>query len=96
VKSNPLERYQLNFSGSFPVVVVTGFDQLSGCQFHDGSGVAFNFVANGSRAWKAHGPASDRVFRKSSRSSCVPRGSLHGGDDLVGSWIENEILAGHE
>ncbi len=46
------------------LVVVTGFDQLSGCRFHDGSGVTFNFVANGSRAWKAHGPASHRVFRK--------------------------------
>jgi hypothetical protein len=32
-------------------------------QSHDESGVAF-FVANGSRAWKAHGPASHRVFRK--------------------------------
>jgi|HubBroStandDraft_4_1064222.scaffolds.fasta_scaffold49282_1 hypothetical protein len=46
------------------LVVVTGFDQLSGCQFRDGSRVTFNFVTNGSRAWKAHGPASHRVFRK--------------------------------
>ena len=34
---------------------------------------------------------SARACRK-----CVARGFLHGGDDLVGSWIENEILARHE
>ena len=52
------------------------------------------------RTVRAHGKHTARrptaYFAKNSRSSCVPRGFLHGGDDLVGSWIENEILARHE
>jgi hypothetical protein len=53
---------------------VTGFDQFSGCQFHDESGVVFHFAANGSRAWKAHGPASHRVFRKKIHAQVACRG----------------------
>jgi hypothetical protein len=52
------------------------------------------------RTVRAHGKHTARrltaYFAKNSSSSCVPRGFLHGGDDLVGSWIENEILARHE
>jgi hypothetical protein len=45
---------------------------------------------------KSQQTESDRCAVQDSRSCDLPLGVLGSGNDLLGSWIENEVLARHE